>query len=110
MDASQARDRANSELLAGLMDKLKASKQPNGSSLFDHTCIVLGSNVRNHHNLDNCPTLITGGGSGVKRGQHLVMSDSKTPLCNVWLTLLNGVGVQAKSFGDSTGVVEQLLA
>jgi hypothetical protein len=107
MDASQARDRANSELLAGLLDKLKASKQPDGSSLFDHTSIVLGSNVRNHHNLDNCPTLITGGGSGIKRGQHLVMSDSKTPLCNVWLTLLNGVGVQAKSFGDSTGVVEQ---
>jgi hypothetical protein len=110
MDASQARDHANAELLAGLLDKLKASKQPDGSSLFDHTSIVFGSNVRNQHNLDNCPTLLTGGGARIKLGQHVVMPDAKTPLCNVWLTLLQGVGVQAKSFGDSTGVVEQLLA
>lgn len=32
-----------------------------------------------------------------------VMSDPKTPLCNVWLSLLNGVGVDVKSHGDSTG-------
>lgn len=110
MDASQARDRANSELLAGLLDKLKASKHADDTSLFDHTSVVFGSNVRNAHNLDNCPTLITGGGAGIKRGQHLVMSDAKTPLCNVWLTLLHGVGVRAKSFGDSTGLIEPLLA
>jgi hypothetical protein len=110
MDASQARDRANSELLAGLLDKLKATKQPDGSSLFDHTSVVLGSNVRNSHNLDNCPTLLTGGGAGIKLGQHIVMPDAKTPLCNVWLTLLNGVGVNVKSFGDSSGVIEQLRA
>ena len=110
MEASQARDRANSELLAGLIDKLKASKQADGSRLFDHTSVVFGSNVRNQHNLDNCPTLLTGGGAGIKLGQHLVMSDPKTPLCNVWLTLLQGAGVQAKSFGDSTDIVEQLRA
>jgi hypothetical protein len=110
MEASQARDRANSELLAGLIDKLKATKQADGSRLFDHTSVVFGSNVRNQHNLDNCPTLLTGGGAGIKLGQHLVMSNPKTPLCNVWLTLLQGAGVQAKSFGDSTGIVEQLRA
>jgi hypothetical protein len=110
MDASQARDRANSELLAGLIDKLKATKQADGSSLFDHTSVVFGSNVRNAHNLDNCPTLLTGGGAGIKLGQHVVMPDPKTPLCNVWLTLLHGVGVSPKSFGDSTGLLEPLLA
>jgi hypothetical protein len=72
--------------------------------------VVFGSNVRNAHNLDNCPTLLTGRGAGIKLGQHIVMPDAKTPLCNVWLTLLHGVGVRPKSFGDSTGLLEPLLA
>ena len=110
MEASQARDRALSELMVHLIDRLKAAKEPDGSSLFDHTSVVLGSNVRTVHSLDNCPTLLTGGGAGIKLGQHVVMKDLKTPLCNVWLTLLRGVGVKADSFGDSTGVIEELIA
>ena len=34
----------------------------------------------------------------------------KTPLCNVWLTLLKGVGVKADTFGDSTEIIEELVA
>jgi len=110
MEASQTRDRGQSELLAHFIDKLKATKEPDGSTLFDHVSVALGTNVRSQHYLDNCPTLLTGGGAGIKLGQHLVMADAKTPLCNVWLTLLNGAGVSVKSFGDSTGAIEQLLA
>ncbi len=110
MEASQARDRGQSELLAHFIERLKTTKEPDGSTLFDHVSVALGTNVRSQHYLDNCPTLLTGGGAGIKLGQHLVMSDSKTPLCNVWLTLLNGVGVKSKSFGDSTGIIEQLRA
>jgi hypothetical protein len=110
MEASQARDRGMSTLLAHLIDKLKATQEPDGSTLFDHTCVVFGSNLRRAHDLDNCPTILTGGGAGIKLGQHLVMSDPKTPLCNVWLTLLDGLGVPAKSFGDSTGILETLKA
>ena len=43
MDASKARDKAHSELLAGLIDKLKATKEADGSSLFDHTALAFGS-------------------------------------------------------------------
>jgi hypothetical protein len=110
MEASQARDRAISELLAGFLDRLQAVKEPDGSSLFDQTSVVLGSNVRSQHYLDNCPTLLTGGGAGLKLGRHIVMKDPKTPLCNVWLTLLKGVGLPVDSFGDSTGVIEDLVA
>lgn len=109
MIASQRRDAAQSGLLAELMDKLKAAKEPDGSSLFDHTVIAYGSNLRTVHYLDNCPTLLAGGGAGVKLGQHLVMAKN-TPLCNVWLTLLRGIGVQAERHGDSTGVVKELTA
>ena len=109
MDASQRRDIAQSELLAGLMDQLKAIKEADGSSLFDHTCLAYGSNIRTIHYLDNCPTLIAGGAAQVKLGQHLVLSKD-TPLCNLWLTLLNGMGIQIERHGDSSAVVKQLIA
>ncbi|MEK0446146.1 MAG: hypothetical protein RLZZ399_1467 [Verrucomicrobiota bacterium] len=110
MDASQLRDRKQSELLAHLIDRLKATKEPDGSSLFDHTCLSYGSNIQSIHYLTNCPTLVTGGGAGIALGQHLVMKDSKTPLCNLWLTLLRGVGITAETHGDSNGVIAELSA
>jgi hypothetical protein len=107
--ASQKRDLVQSELLAGLIDKLKATKEADGSRLFDHTCLVFGSNIRNVHYLDNCPTILAGGGAGIKLGQHVVVSKD-TPLCNAWLTLLRGIGVKAERHGDSSGVINELIA
>jgi hypothetical protein len=109
MEASQKRDAVNSELLAGLLDKLKAMPEADGSRLFDHTTVVFGSNISNVHNLTNCPTLITGGGAGVKLGHHLVVSKD-TPLCNVWLTLLRGSGIELERHGDSSNVVKEIIA
>ena len=109
MDASKARDKAHSELLAGLIDKLKATKEADGSSLFDHTALAFGSNISSIHYLDNCPTILTGGGANLKLGQHLALPKD-TPLCNVWLTLLQGMGIQAERHGDSSGVVKELQA
>ncbi|MEI6239161.1 MAG: DUF1552 domain-containing protein [Planctomycetia bacterium] len=109
MEASQHRDKVQGELLATLLDALKSTKEHDGSSLFDHTTVVFGSNLRSIHYLDNCPTLIAGRGAGVSLGQHIAMPKD-TPLCNVWLTLLRGSGVPAVSFGDSTGVIKELAA
>jgi hypothetical protein len=109
MAASQLRDTAQSELLAGLIDKLKAVRESDGRSLFDHTCLTYGSNIRTIHYLDNCPTLLAGGAANIKLGHHLVVSKD-TPLCNVWLTLLRGLGVDVETHGDSTGVVKELIA
>jgi hypothetical protein len=109
MEVSQLRDRAQSELLAGLIDRLKSIREPDGSTLFDHTCIAYGSNLRTVHTLENCPTVIAGGGAGVKMGHHLVV-EKHTPLCNLWLTLLRGVGVDAERHGDSSGIIPQLGA
>lgn len=105
--ASRARDLAQSELLAGLCDGLKAAREADGSSLFDHVTVAYGSNIRVGHSLDNCPTLLTGRGAGIRLGQNLVVPKG-TPLCNAWLTLLRGSGVDAERFGDSTGVLESL--
>lgn len=107
MEASKTRDRTHSELLARFIDKLKATKEADGSSLFDHTAVAFGSNISSIHYLTNCPTILTGRGANLKLGQHLVLSED-TPLCNVWLTMLQGLGVNVNQHGDSTGVVTEL--
>lgn len=109
MKVSQMRDAAHSKLLAELFDKLKNIKEADGSSLFDHTSIAFGSNLRSIHYLDNCTTLLAGGGASIKLGENIVLPKD-TPLCDVWLTLLNGVGVGVERHGDSTGVLKKLLA
>ncbi len=109
MEASKARDKAHSELLARLIDKLKATQEADGSSLFDHTAVAFGSNISSIHYLTNCPTVLTGGGANLKLGQHLVLPKD-TPLCNVWLTMLQGLGINAERHGDSTGLVNELQA
>ncbi|EMI18955.1 secreted protein containing DUF1552 [Rhodopirellula maiorica SM1] len=107
---SMNRDTTHAKLLAEFIDKLKATRESDGSSLLDHCTITFGSNLSSVHSLNNCPTLIAGGGAGIKQGRHLVMSDRKTPLCNLWLSMLRGSGINAASFGDSTGVIDELFA
>lgn len=109
LEASQNRDVAQSELLAGLLDRLKATREPDGSSLLDHMVLAYGSNIRTVHFLDNCPTLLAGRGAGLKLGHHLVLPRD-TPLCNGWLTLLHGLGIPAERHGDSTGTISELRA
>jgi hypothetical protein len=109
LDASQRRDIAQSELLAGFLDKLKATKEADGSSLFDHIALAYGSNIRTGHELSNCPTIITGRGAGLKLG-HNIIAPKDTPLCNAWLALLQGVGVNTERHGDSTAVLKEILA
>lgn len=109
LEASEKRDRAQSTLLAGLLDKLKETREPDGSSLFDHTTVAYGSNIRTSHSLDNSPTLLAGRGAGIKLGHNLVVAKD-TPLCNAWLALLQGSGVPVDRHGDSTGPLKELLA
>jgi len=109
MEASKIRDKTHSELLARFLDKLKATKETDGSSLFDHTTVAFGSNISSIHYLTNCPTVLTGGGANLKLGQHLVLPED-TPLCNVWLTMLQGMGVGIERHGDSSGIVRELQA
>ncbi|MDB4617555.1 DUF1552 domain-containing protein [Verrucomicrobiales bacterium] len=106
---SQKRDHQHSTMLAEFFDKLKASTEADGTSIFDHSTITFGSNINSMHTLINCPTLVAGGGSGIRQGQHLVMENTRTPLCNLWLSLLQGSGIEADSFGDATGVIDGLL-
>lgn len=105
LEASKQRDRKLSGLLAYLLDKLEQTKDADGTSLLDNVSLSYGSNIRSVHYLDNCPTIIAGGAAGIRHGRHVVLPAKHTPLSNLWLTLLQGVGIEADSFGDSTGTL-----
>ena len=108
-EVSKLRDQKQSELFAHLIDRLKATRDGEDATLFDNTTVTLGSNINSIHYLTNCPTVVTGWGAGVKHGRQLVMDDPNTPLCNLWLSLLIGSGIETDSHGDSTGPINALL-
>jgi len=92
-------------LFAYLVEKLKTTKDGDGT-LLDTTAYMLGSGMGNPnvHDHTNLPIVLAGG----KGGRHLKYA-SPIPLANVHLTLLEKVGVHQEKFGDSNGVVEDLL-
>ncbi len=107
---SIARDQKQAELLAHLFDRLKAIKDPDGSTVFDNSLIAYGSGIRTNHMTRNTPTLIAGhGGGGMNQGHHYEFESEQTPLANLWLGMLNQVGVNADSFADSDGKLPGLF-
>jgi hypothetical protein len=101
-------DRQQMTLLQSLMKTL-ASKPEGGQRLLDHTMILYGSNMgdANTHDNSNLPILLAGG--GFKHGQHLAFKrDDNKPLSNLFVSMLQRLGVAAGSFGSSTGTLPGL--
>jgi hypothetical protein len=98
----------HAELFAGFIDKMKATPDGDGT-LLDHSMIIYGSGLSdgNRHAHDDLPVLIVGGGGEFKQGTHIVYSKG-TPMTNLFLTLLDRMGVHEEKIGDSTGMIEQL--
>lgn len=92
------------EQLAYLLQRLKSIPEGDGSML-DHCMILYGSGISdgNRHNHEDLPILMAGRGGGtILTGRHLRFQN-ETPMCNLFLDMLDRLGVQADSFGDSTG-------
>jgi hypothetical protein len=91
----------------------RVSKVQEGeASLLDNSMIVYGSGMAdgNAHAHADIPTLLFGKGGGtIDSGRHVVCP-SNTPVCNLWLSLMDRMGVQADRFGDSTGLLSGLTA
>jgi Protein of unknown function (DUF1552) len=96
------------ELFAGFLAKLKTTPDGDGS-LLDHSMIVYGSGLSdgNRHTHEDLPVLIAGHGGGLTLGTHIVCPKD-TPMTNLYLTLLDRMGVQQESLGDSNGRLEHV--
>lgn len=89
------------------LDKLHATNDGD-SNLLEQTLILWGSPMgdANLHNHRRCPLVVFGGGNGIHRGGSHVRAADGTPMANVMLALLNRLGHELESFGDSTGALE----
>ena len=93
------------ELFAKFVEKLKATPDGDGSML-DHSAILYGgalSDGNAHSNLD-LPLLVAGHAGGIRGGRH-VASDANTPVANLFVQLMNVVGLEVEQFADSTGML-----
>lgn len=92
------------EQFAYLLSKLDAMKEGDGTAL-DNVMIVYGSCIGdgNRHNHDELPVLLAGGGCGtISPGRHLLYP-RHTPLNNLYLSMLDRMGTNVPTLGDSTG-------
>jgi hypothetical protein len=97
--------------LAYLLGRLKSLPEGEGSVL-DNTLLVYGSSISdgNRHNHDDLPIALFGGGGGTVLGGRHLRYPQETPLCNLYLSLLDraGAGGGTERFGDSTGRLRYL--
>lgn len=102
-------NRFHVDQFAYLLDRLKQIPEGDGT-LLDHCLLVYGSGISDgdRHNHDDLPILLAGSGGGRARlGRHLQFS-ANTPLCNLYLWMIRQMGISEKSFGDSTGPLDQI--
>jgi Protein of unknown function (DUF1552) len=98
------------EQFAYLVQKLKSIQEGDGT-LLDHSMVVYGSSMSdpNQHLHYNLPCVVLGRGDGsLKPGRHIIYPNNDTPQTNLWLTLLDRMGVRTERLGDSTGEIEHL--
>jgi len=104
----KAIDQWHMKLLNELFTDLKGVKEE-GAPLFDRTMVLYGSNLgnANTHVTTNLPTLFAGG--GFRHGQHLAFdSVHNYPLPNLFVSMLQRMGVEADKFASSTGTMRGL--
>ncbi len=94
-------------MLPYFLEKLKNTLEGD-VSLLDKSMILWGSPMAdaNIHNHRRCPLILLGHAGGHLEGNLHLKADDGTPMANVMLTLLNMLGAEKASFGDSTGTFD----
>jgi hypothetical protein len=94
--------------LRDFLTQLKTT-QEEGECLLDRTMVFFSSNLGDagKHSVKNMPVLLAGG--GFQHGQHLAFDeDNHPPLCNLFVSMLQRMGIAANKFGSSTGTLTGL--
>jgi hypothetical protein len=90
-----------------LLGKLAAVREGEGT-LLDNCMVLFGSSISdgNRHDPNNLPILLGGrGGGAITCGRHLA-NPRNTPLCNLYVSMLERMGTPVERFGDSTGALD----
>jgi len=92
------------EQFARVLEKMRSIKEGE-STLLDNSMVMFGSSMSdgNRHDPANLPLLLGGrAGGSIRSGRHIA-SPAGTPLCNLYVTMLDRLGITVPRFGDSTG-------
>ena len=94
---------------AYLVEKLAAQPEGDGTML-DHTLMLYGTGISdsNTHFYDDLPIALVGGTKAGIKGGRYVRYPQGTPLANLWVTVLEKLGLPVETFGDSTGPLGRL--
>ena len=94
------------ELFAWFVERLKATQDGDGS-LLDHSAILYGAALSdgNAHSNSDLPLVIAGHAGGIRGGRYIA-TEAKTPVANLFVQMMNSVGVETASFADSTGMLD----
>jgi hypothetical protein len=101
-------DEWHMKLLAGLFGDLKSVREGD-ETLLDRTMMLYGSNLgdANAHSTTNMPTIFAGG--GFRHGQHLEFDSKQNyPLPNLFVSMLQRMGIEEGRFASSTGTMRGL--
>lgn len=102
-------DKYNVTLFAYFIERLKSIKEGEGT-LLDNCMVLYGSELGdgNRHSHHDLPVLLAGRGGGtIQTGRHIKYAP-ETPLCNLFLSMLDRMDASVPSFGDSTGKLAKL--
>jgi hypothetical protein len=111
IEAIKKIDRFHLELFAHFIQRLQNTPEGDGNML-DHSLIMLGSGLGDgdRHNHDDLPVITVGkGGGAVTPGRHLAYPRN-TPLCNLYLSMMQSMGVKQDRFADSDGALKGITA
>jgi hypothetical protein len=95
--------------MARLLEKMKHLDE-GGSSLLDNSMLLFGGSIKdgNSHDHHNLPLVLAGKAGGALRPGRRVRAPQDTPFCNLFVNVLNIMGIDEKKFGDSTGPLKGL--
>lgn len=96
---------------ARFLKKLKETPEGDGN-LLDNSMILFGSGISdaNRHKHHDLPILMAGKGGGTIKTGRRIRYKENTPVANLFVSMLNRMGVDADQFGDSTGSLPKLDA
>ena len=86
--------------------RLLHNAREGGETLLDRTTVFFSSNLgdASKHSVKNMPVIVAGG--GFQHGRHLSFDEDKNPpLCNLYVSILQGMGIGVDRFGSSTGTL-----
>ncbi len=104
----RAKEEAQFAALGDFLTALAGTKEEN-ETLLDRTMVLYGTPMgsANSHDNNNLPVLLAGG--GFKHGQHLAFDTKNNyPLSNLYLSMLQRLGIEADTFSTSKGTMRGL--